>query len=525
MAKITLVRPPVLGSNFTIVTSTPPIAVAYLAGSLRAAGHQPVIVDGLGEAPFRRTSCFDGRWTATGLPIDEIVARIPADSEAIGVSCMFSQDWPYAHRIVEAIRRKFPRIPLIVGGEHVSAMPLYILENYPAVDLCVIGEGEEAIVEIADCVASGRDLSQLKGIAIRRDGKAVLTPARARLRNLDAIPRPAWDLTPIENYLDNGLAFGVDRGRNIPMLATRGCPYQCTFCSSPTMWTTRWMARDPALVVDEIQDYLDRYRVTNVEFYDLTAVIKKEWILTFCRTIEQRGMKFTFQIPQGTRSEALDAEVCQALYRAGCRNLTYSPESGAPSELKRIKKRVDLKKMLSSMRSAAKVGIRVKAQIVVGFPEQTRREIWQTFTFIMKMALVGVHHVSIYVFSPYPGSELFEQLQQSGKLPELNDEYFLSLASFSDMTMPLSRTENLSNRELGLWRTTAYLAFLATQYAVRPWRAMRTLYNFAANRQESHFDKSIHDFFEQRRARRQAAQLSGNPGGKKPATLAPSRAA
>ncbi|HVN64006.1 MAG TPA: cobalamin B12-binding domain-containing protein, partial [Candidatus Binataceae bacterium] len=122
MAKITLVRPPVLGSNFTIVTITPPIAVAYLAGSLRAAGHQPVIVDALGEAPFRRTPCFEGRWTATGLPIDEIVAKIPADTDAIGVSCMFSQDWPYAHKIIQAIRQNFPTTLLITGGEHISAM-------------------------------------------------------------------------------------------------------------------------------------------------------------------------------------------------------------------------------------------------------------------------------------------------------------------------------------------------------------------------------------------------------------------
>jgi len=281
------------------------------------------------------------------------------------------------------------------------------------------------------------------------------------------------------------------------------------------MWTTRWMARDPGLVLDEIQDYLDRYRVTNVEFYDLTAVIKKEWILTFCKMIEQRGMKFTFQVPQGTRSEALDAEVCEALYRAGCRNLTYSPESGAPSELKRIKKRVDLNKMLVSMRAAVKAGIRVKAQIVVGFPEETRHEVWQTLTFISKMALAGVHHVSIYVFSPYPGSELFEMLQERGELPELNEDYFLSLSSFSDMTNAISRTVHMTNRELGMWRTASYLTFHAIQHTVRPWRVLRTLYNFVTNRQESHLDKTIHDLLDQRRSREWSDRLTGELGSNK----------
>ena len=503
--KVTIVRPPYLMAAGTLpLPITPPLGVAYVAGSLRAAGHQVTVVDALGEAPFKQTSCFDNRMSAVGLTADEIVARIPQDAGVIGISCMFSQDWPCARRVIEAIRQHFPRSLIVAGGEHITAWALEAMESCPAIDICVLGEGEEAIVEIAECAERSGDFGQLKGIAIRLDGKPVLTPERGRIRDIDSIPRPAWDLTPVDAYLDNCLGYGVDRGRNLPVLATRGCPYQCTFCSSPAMWTTRWTARDPALLLDEIQDYIDRYKVNNIDFFDLTATIKKEWILKFCDLIEKRGMKFTFQIPGGTRSEALDGEVCKALHRAGCRNLTYAPESGSPAVLNRIKKRISLQKMQRSIREAVKAGTIVKLNIVIGFPDETRREVLQTIGFLARMALYGVHDVGIAVFSPYPGSELFDQLRERGKLPELSEEYFLSLAYYISLTNTAAYSDNLSSRELGVWRLGGYLTFFGVQFAVRPWRLARMLYNLMSNRQESRADKTLHDFFQRRAAAKMA---------------------
>jgi radical SAM superfamily enzyme YgiQ (UPF0313 family) len=95
------------------------------------------------------------------------------------------------------------------------------------------------------------------------------------------------------------------------------------------MWTTRYFERNPADVVDEIADYVERYAMANVDFEDLTVFINRDWILAFCAELERRSLRITFQLPSGTRSEALDAEVLAALVRNGCSNLTYAPESGA----------------------------------------------------------------------------------------------------------------------------------------------------------------------------------------------------
>ena len=152
-------------------------------------------------------------------------------------------------------------------------------------------------------------MTQVNGLVMRQDGKIVRTLPRGRIKAIDDIPWPAWNLVPLENYLSNGLGYGVDLGRSMPLIATRGCPYRCTFCSNPTMWTTKWIARKPNLVLDEIEHYINKYGAENIDFYDLTAIVQKEWIAEFCRLIKKRNLKFTWQLPSGTRSEAIDTEI------------------------------------------------------------------------------------------------------------------------------------------------------------------------------------------------------------------------
>ncbi|MGE0704676.1 MAG: radical SAM protein, partial [Vicinamibacterales bacterium] len=399
MATVTILRPPLLVPTWSDSGPlTPPVGPAYLAASLRQAGHQARIVDGLGENPFQVTSLFDGTVMAIGLRSEEIVERIAPDTGLIGVSCMFSQDWPEIRRLIRMTRERFPGVPIVAGGEHIAATPQWTLLNTPEVDVCVVGEGEETIVELATAIDAKAPFDDIAGLMLR-DGDGVRsTGPRARIRNLDDIPWPAWDLVPIDKYLDNGLGYGVDRGRSMPMIATRGCPYQCTFCSNPEMWTTRWYARDPEQVLDEIQLYQDKYGATNFDFYDLTAIVKKAWILQFTRRILERKMVFTWQLPSGTRSEAIDDEVSQLLYASGCRNMSYAPESGSPEVLKRIKKVVKLDRLEASVVGAVRAGLNVKLNIIMGFPDEKREELNQTIQFLARMGFAGVHDMSISLF-------------------------------------------------------------------------------------------------------------------------------
>ena len=190
------------------------------------------------------------------------------------------------------IGEKFKDKYFIAGGEHFTAVPEICLEQCRDLDAIALGEGEETIVEIANAIDSNSSWLKIPGLVVRDNDKFVKTEKRKRIIKLDEIPKPAWDLVPINKYLDLKLSIGVDRGRTMPMLASRGCPFQCTFCSSPTMWGTTWIARDVKLLCDEIEEYIRKYSIDAVDFYDLTAIVKKSWIIEFCNEIISRNLNF-----------------------------------------------------------------------------------------------------------------------------------------------------------------------------------------------------------------------------------------
>ena len=492
MATVTLIRTPsVVGRYALTLNVTPPLSVAYLAGSLCSAGHEVQVVDAVGEAARATHPGYRPDILINGLGVAEIVDRVDPRSDVIGISCLFSHEWPVVRELIAALARRRPNAALILGGEHATAAPAFSLEAAPELAACALGEGEETIVELVQALTSGRALATVAGIAFREGDRVVRTPSRPRIRSVDDIPSPRWDKTPIERYLDGGFSFGVDRGRTMPLLATRGCPYRCTFCSSPQMWTTRYQTRQPRLVVDEIEGYVARYGAENIDFYDLTAIIHRSWIVEFCELMIARRIPVTWQLPSGTRSEALDPEVSRLLYAAGCRNVSYAPESGSARTLQRIKKKINLDRLERSMRGAVDSGLNVKANILIGFPGETHPDIRATLGFVLRMASLGVHDVSIWTFSPYPGSALFEELQRAGRIGAMDDEYFASLLSYSDLAGAVSFDEHVSSAALRRYRLAGMLLFYCASYLRRPLRVARTARNIVLRRYESRVEMSL----------------------------------
>jgi radical SAM superfamily enzyme YgiQ (UPF0313 family) len=501
---VALIRPPSVVARFALtLNATPPLGIAYLAGALAAAGHDVQVVDGVGEAIDEVRAGPRPEIVLNGLALDAIVARVRRDADVVGVSIAFSHEWPVARALIAALKRALPRAAIVCGGEHASAMPELSLAQAPALAAVALGEGEETIVELVDALAAGRALGTVGGIAFRGSGsgsgggghdggeRIVRTPRRPRLRGLARVPAPRWDLVPLERYLAGGHSFGVDRGRTIPILATRGCPYRCTFCSSPQMWTTRYEARSPADVVDEIERYVARYAVQNIDFYDLTAIIRRDWVLEFCELLARRRVAVTWQLPSGTRSEALDGEVLRAMARAGCKNVSYAPESGSERTLGRVLKKVNLDRMERSMRDAVAAGLNVKANIVIGFPGEERDDLRATMRFIRRMARAGVHDVSVWTFSPYPGSQLFDELVAAGRIGPLDDDYFTSLLSYSDLGGAVSYAGAIGSAELQRWRVAGMALFYLESYARHPSRPLRTMRNILRARYESRLEMSV----------------------------------
>jgi radical SAM superfamily enzyme YgiQ (UPF0313 family) len=385
---------------------------------------------------------------------------------------MFSTLWPLTNRLAWAIREKFPDAWLVLGGEHGTAVPEHVLRT-SAFDAVVLGEGEETIVALLRARLEGRPLREVKGIAFKADGEIVRTGLSPRQRDVDRIPLPDWDSFPIEEYIARHQINGANMGRSMPLLATRGCPFQCTFCSNPGMWTQRWIPRSPALVADEMETYVRKYRVRNFDFQDLTAIVKRQWIVDFCRELINRDLDITWQMPSGTRADVFDGEVADLLYRSGCRALAFAPESGSPEILKIVKKQVDLDRMLQSMRIAVKRGLKLSCFIVIGFPDDTPATLRQTSRLLRKMAWLGVYDVAVSKFVPYPGSELFVRLQREGKI-QLDDDFFVSPMDFYTQKAP-SYADAVSTRRLYWTMLWMFWNFYLLSFLFRPFRVIRAL--------------------------------------------------
>ncbi len=470
---VTLVEPPkfVKASNHLSVVAMPPLGLAYLAGSLIAGGHPVQVVDAVGEKLDQLTP-FDARRGIflRGLTEAEIVERIPSHTELIGVSCMFSYQWITVRKLIGAIKDRFPAIPMVVGGEHPTGMPEEVLRTSRA-DFAVLGEGEETALALAEAIESRRDPRTLPGLAGRaQDGDIVVNPRRARIARVDDIPLPAWPLFDLEAYIAHNQPHGAAQGRFIPMLATRGCPFQCTFCTSPQMWTTQWTPRNPARVVDEMELYIREYGIVDFQFEDLTAIVRKDWILAFCAEIERRGLRLTFQLPSGTRSEAVDAEVARAMKRAGCHEFAFAPESGDEAVLKAIKKKVKLSRLFESAEQTMTAGINVGCFFILGFPEDTWGSVLNTYLTIARCAWKGFSSVNVNAYSPQPNTESFRALRARGTIAAFDDDYYLSLFTFQGLTPKTSYNPRFGPRTLTALVIGAFVFFYTVSFVRRPGR-------------------------------------------------------
>jgi radical SAM superfamily enzyme YgiQ (UPF0313 family) len=245
------------------------------------------------------------------------------------------------------------------------------------------------------------------------------------------------------------------------------------------MWTTMYKLRDVEDVIAEIKHYQRTYDITALQLYDLTAIVKKRWTVAFCQRLLDERIRLKWSLPSGTRSEALDSETLDYLRRTGCNYLCYAPESGSAATLRRIKKRVHLPRMTESIVEARRQGIVLRTNLIIGFPEETRRDVFLTFKYAIQLVVRGVDEVSVNVFSPYPGSELFAGLLQAGKVT-LGDRYFLQLMSnYTDYTQldPLTFNASMSARELAVWRSAFMPAGYLIGYLLHPSRILRTIRN------------------------------------------------
>ena len=503
---VALVRPPVIFKNRGLANeATPALGLAYISGYILKFGFNPVLIDGMGEG-LNNIWAPDGYpdYACQGLTFDDIVSRIPDDAAVIGVAAMFSGEWPIVRELIQDIRRRFPEALIVAGGEHLTALPEYCLRDCPALDLCVLGEGERTFKNVLDARLAGEPFDGIDGVAfIDAEGNFVRSSGSPpRIREIDEIPWPHWPEGYMERFWSSGKSFGPQSARDMPMMFSRGCPYRCTFCSNEGMWTTRYVLRDIEDVVAETKHYVEKYDITAVQLYDLTAITKKRWIVGLLTRLLEEGVQVQWDFPSGTRSEILDGETLALLKKAGTNYLCMAPESGSPRTLKLIQKKIDLGKMTQAMRTAKGLGMTVRANTIIGFPGEKRSDIYKTLFYGLRLIVMGVDELQPYIFMPYPGSTIFKGLVAEGAL-EVSDDYFLALSGLnSDLLSfnPLTFNKNVGAVELAFYRLVFTMLSYGLSYLLHPSRIVRTIRNLVTHEDAATvFEHRLKDIFRRRK--------------------------
>jgi len=474
--KICLIRPPKLMiKNASSVVSFPPLGMALIAAVLKGEGHSVVVIDAAiadnnQQVPFDSSSINtklppNTSLVTTGLSYTEVADLIPPDTDIIGFSCMFSIDWVSDRALINFIGKKMPDKILVAAGESASGMPDIFLKQCPDLTACVIGEGEETIIEFIAALKEGRSLETVNGLMYRAHDGYIKTAKRERLRKLDLLPIPAWEEFPVTKYPRPIRNSDGTNGITLPLIATRGCPYRCTFCTSPDMWGTRYFLRSPESVVAEMEYLKSTFSAVNFDFFDLTAIIQKKWVVEFSNLLKERKLNITWRFPAGTRSEAIDEEVIEALSSSGCREIIYAPESGSERVLELIKKKVIIPKLMESMTLAKKHNMRIYINMIIGLPGEKHIDIFKTCLFLIRCAKLGVNDVGLAKFRPYPGSALFDDLHKQGIFDLNSDEYFIDSLFVVDSIL----LNKFYNREIksSILYMVYYFLYLSSFYAAQ----------------------------------------------------------
>lgn len=373
--------------------------LGYLAGALRAAGYQEVdLYDGAVEEE----------------PLDERLTREPMT--VVGISAptpLIEAAWEYA-RVAKA-----HGAITILGGPHPTLMPDESIG--PAqVDFVVRGEGERTVVEFVETVEHGmpeEELARIRGLSWKdAQGKVHHNLARDLQSNLDTIPLPAYDLFKIDRYTNlQPLTDGLDpHARAYTILTSRGCPYQCTYCSKPITGDT-WRPRSVENVLQEWEMLVRDLGATEIGITDDIWNLNLKRAKDLCRGLIERGLNTVPWVTvHGMKVNHTDAELFHLMKQAGCRRVGFGVESGDPDILKRVvKKSQTMQQVRDAFKNARAAGLQTMGFFIYGMPGEDAGTMDKTTDLALELDPDLAHFM---IAAPYPGTALWETVKRDGKL-------------------------------------------------------------------------------------------------------------
>jgi len=329
------------------------------------------------------------------------------------------------HRVINYADniKKIGNIPICLGGPHPIIEPEEILKN-TSVDSVVMGEGEMTLLELLDALSGNKDLNPIKGLAYKDAGGNIFVNSKRELiPDLDTLPMPARHLLPIEKYRPSPHHY-----LKLPMttmILSRGCPFSCHFCASKNVWgkTNRTLSVDKA--IDEIKFLVKKYGIKNINFWDDLWGLKRDWAEAFCRRMIDEKINISWSCER--RVDTVDLDILKLMKKAGCYSIFYGIESLTQDCLDAVNKGIKVEQSEKAIRLTKKAGIDVRANFILGLPNETPEKAKKM---IKRICQLNPEYVKFNILTPFPGTKLYKEVKM-GKWGVFKEDYSKATGYFA----------------------------------------------------------------------------------------------
>lgn len=380
----------------------------------------------------------------------------------IGITAFTAEIVPGA-KIAQIVKEKFPEMPVIVGGPHVSVIPQETLKEFRSFDVGVIGEGEKPLLKLVDIFSEGKgELEKLEGIVFRKDGEVVTNQMEAPISDINNLPLPAWDLFELKHYK-----------RIFPVSTSRGCPYRCYFCT-PNYLGDRVRVKNYSNIVKEIEWLVDKFSAQRVQFADATLGLLREDALLMCEELIRRDLNRRIKWDCETRADSVSFNLLKKMKEAGCEWVAFGVETGSERILKEVVQKGESKEQIrNAVDLARRAGIKVRCFFILGHYGETRETIKETIDFALEL---NPDALSFGLMVPNPGTKIRKLAEEGKNGLKIRHNRWEDYQQFNYDCFEL---ENLPLAELKKWQSNAYFTF----YRHHPVKALslffeRSAYNY-----------------------------------------------
>lgn len=393
----------------------------------------------------------------------------------VGISA-FTSEIHNAGRVAKIIKDINKDIVVVIGGYHASALPVETLMKFSYFDYLVFGEGEVTFTELIRKIERKDEISKLTGVAYREDGLVKVNPQRQLIESLDDLPLPARHKLEMDKYIPNPGTGNYLRLPSTGIIASRGCPFRCSYCSKG-VWGITIRFRSPGNVIQEIEYCIDKYGIHDFRFYD-DALTLPNWNLKgFCEMIIKRKLNISWNCY--SRVNNITFDILRIMKEAGCYHIKYGIEFGTEKALKLANKKASLEQARAAVSLTKRVGIECKGNFMVGIPGEDIEDCKKTVAFAIELS---PDLVSFYPFDLFPGSKFYEAVRDG-------EEAKVGSVLARDFTEEL-----VSRAYKSFYFRLAYIFQRAKRLLKHPQREVQVVFNGLKMMLQFYFKKTYRQF-------------------------------